>query len=361
MLGSAAASASRPTCRYGIEGGSRERWARGGEAAGRSRVAGAVRGSRWDQSTARPPAFVTPKVDTPGYDAGQAGVAWVRARSGRRITPARPPSSAPPDRVPQHTESRCHDDDAHVIRQATPFEGWSTSRRTRSRRFRRSRPVSSPRCWSGILGTPAVNTSPPTPTSSPTRRPSRPRSQADRHQKAAIAQITSTPVGSDAGRSSPRSGAQRRSTPTSPRSASHQPDGGPDRGASRSSTSGSSPTSSSSTTSSRTSPRKKTKRAPSSARRRPSCRAHPRGLRHRSDVAPRDVPRRRLVHRRDLRSRLHQRLRRARQGPRRSDRPRPAGARDDPRDGRVDPGPDRHPPRRDARSRSRSSTASSSS
>ena len=83
------------------------------------------------------------------------------------------------------------------------------------------------------------------------------------------------------------------------------------------------------------------------------------GLRHRPDVAARDVPVGRLLHRRARRGQLHHRRRRAGQGARRADRQRPGDARRAPPDGRRHARPDRRPAPGDGRPEARSSTASS--
>ena len=59
--------------------------------------------------------------------------------------------------MPQHTESARYDDDAHVIGRSTPFEGWSTSRKKRSRRFRRLSTLLLLPLLVGVLGAPTAN------------------------------------------------------------------------------------------------------------------------------------------------------------------------------------------------------------
>ena len=62
--------------------------------------------------------------------------------------------------MPTDNGDRPHDDDAHVIRRSTPFEGWSTSRPKRSRRFRRFSGLLLIPLLVASLGAPAVNVPP---------------------------------------------------------------------------------------------------------------------------------------------------------------------------------------------------------
>jgi murein DD-endopeptidase MepM/ murein hydrolase activator NlpD len=80
---------------------------------------------------------------------------------GGDITPARLVTKrAPRSSAPAHGVSPHDDDAAHVTRHTTPFSGWSTTRRTRSRRFRQLGTLLLIPLLVGVLGTPAVNTTP---------------------------------------------------------------------------------------------------------------------------------------------------------------------------------------------------------
>jgi murein DD-endopeptidase MepM/ murein hydrolase activator NlpD len=103
-----------------------------------------------------------------------------------------PRTSAPAHGVPPH------DDDAasHVIRHTTPFSGWSTSRPKRSRRYRQLATLLLIPLLVGVLGAPAVNT---TPAHADELADAKAKQAAlarqIKDQKAAIAQITSLQTG----------------------------------------------------------------------------------------------------------------------------------------------------------------------
>ena len=232
---------------------------------------------------------------------------------------ARPRSSAPAHGVPPH------DDDAYVIRHSTPFAGWSTSRRTRSRRFRQVATLLLIPLLVGILGTPTVNTSPVHAdelADAKAKQAALAKQIAD--QKAPVAQINALQADLSRQIASTKRAAERHQ-----RRPLRGPQGSINSMAVKIEVVKTEYFAQvaqlqlldiqlATVTIEETMSRSSSARRKAAPRRRASG-----GLRHRPDVDARDVPVGRIVHRRPLRGRLHHRLRRAGQGPRRADRPRP--------------------------------------